>query len=165
MLRNFASWILLAVQAEQLHFKSACALFPFRSAFTLAGFAHLRSLHPTQNPLSWILLAVRSLDYAPNSFFKEFSAPHVTHLGALRALPYVLRLLLPKSLILCKMGPLGGQNPLSWILLAVQAEQLHFKSACALFPFRSAFTLAGFAHLRSLHPTQNPLYSQVIFQV
>ena len=65
----------------------------------------------------------------------------------------MLRLLLPKSLILCKMGPLGGQNPLSWILLAVQAEQLHFKSACALFPFRSAFTLAGFAHLRSLHPT------------
>ena len=46
---------------------------------------------------------------------------------ALRALPYVLRLLLSKSLILCKMGPLGGQNPLSWILLELRFVALRFK--------------------------------------
>ena len=74
VLRNFASWILLAAQAEQLHFKSTCALFPFRSAFALAGFVHFVHIHPTK---------IRSLGFcwsfafwhsAPNSLFKEFCA-------------------------------------------------------------------------------------------
>ena len=46
------------------------------------------------------------------SYSRNFFASPVIHLGALRsgfALTFVLRLLLPKSLILCKMGPLGGE--------------------------------------------------------
>ena len=80
VLRNFASWILLAVQAKQLHFKSAKMHF-----FHSVWLSHWRV-----------------------------------------SLRFTLRLLLPKSLILCKMGPLGGQNPLSWILLAVRFSWLRF---------------------------------------
>ena len=127
---------MLAVQAEQLHFKSAKMHF-----FHSVRLSHWRV------SLRFTLRKIRSLEIPSGSFLefrfkisfsRNFSASLVTRLGALRsgfAFTFVLR------------------NFASWILLAVQAEQLHFKSACALFPFRSAFTLAGFAHLRSLHPT------------